>query len=530
MERVPINSCSFQELAKVPGVGFETAGQILELRHSHGGVTPDMLGSLSLQCAGQLAEVFDFGPNGSLLLRPHPSPGNVKQTSPQDPERRGSTPFSSTPMTGYGNRPSADAGSQLDFEEHAYDAYSPPPTGSARVTPARHTSMEQSGRLPQYYPSDTSHRGDGEYLGRYGEKEETLHRSQARLHSRSRTGTNYNRLDELQHGPHIQSVPKNISFSGRENWPAFYSKFRAFASECKWSGRQCRDQMCWCLEGKASEYFTLMTDRYPNAEYYDLINKMERRFGYEELPEAFQLEFNYARQGSGESVLDWADRVTHLATQSFPDLPEIHLQKQIVLKFCQGCTDRDAGLQALNMRPQTLDIAVDRVKWHQHTQRAIFGRSCKDVRHARVVCEDYPTDVAPQVSKVGSRTHSIRHTETSPIPSDCERRMTGLEGKLDTLTVAVSQLASMQKLTNQRRSNSAPTGFWNRTRSQSPDPQKSACYGCGGLGHYKRDCPERTSEMKVSFVGGYTEDFSGETASNCSGSVEEKASPRPVQQ
>ena len=41
----------------------------------------------------------------------------------------------------------------------------------------------------------------------------------------------------------------------------------------------------------------------------DLIRKLEKRFGFRELPETAQVQFNNARQTPDELLGDWADRV-----------------------------------------------------------------------------------------------------------------------------------------------------------------------------------------------------------------------------
>jgi hypothetical protein len=53
--------------------------------------------------------------------------------------------------------------------------------------------------------------------------------------------------------------------------------------------------------------------------YMDLIQKLEKRFGFRELPETAQVQFNNARQTPDELLEDWADRVLSLATRAFRD-------------------------------------------------------------------------------------------------------------------------------------------------------------------------------------------------------------------
>ena len=163
------------------------------------------------------------------------------------------------------------------------------------------------------------------------------------------------------------NVPKTISFDGKGSWGAFYQKFTLFADESRWSSSQRKNNLCMCLQGKASEVFAALTQRDPFMDYFDLVGKLERRFGVRDLPETSQIEFQYAKQSSEEDILEWADRVSHLATIAYSSLPDDFVEQQCIMRFCQGCRDKESGQWALNMRPPTLEKAVNLVQWNCHT-------------------------------------------------------------------------------------------------------------------------------------------------------------------
>ena len=191
--------------------------------------------------------------------------------------------------------------------------------------------------------------------------------------------------------------------------------------------------------------FTPCLLREPNIENFDLIKRMEKRFGLRDLPEASQMQFTYARQTPEETIPDWADRVLHLATKAFPGLPEHHIQKQIVLRFCQGCNDREAGQYAINTQPVNLEAAIDSVRWYQHTHRVIFGRAKRDVKQVPLLDGDIEDDI--QVWKVNTtqcpdaRPKLGRSTDQSP--SNLEHRLASLEGKLDILQKSLEKLTTL---------------------------------------------------------------------------------------
>jgi anion-transporting ArsA/GET3 family ATPase len=137
---------------------------------------------------------------------------------------------------------------------------------------------------------------------------------------------------------------------------------------------ECRDQLCWCLDGKASEMYALLVERNQDMAYKDLIIKIEKQFGFRELPETAQVQFSNARQTPEELLEDRADRVLSLATRAYRALPEKHMYQQAVVRFCQGAADKEAGSYASNIRPKNIEEAIDKMRWHQHKHQAIYVR------------------------------------------------------------------------------------------------------------------------------------------------------------
>ena len=141
----------------------------------------------------------------------------------------------------------------------------------------------------------------------------------------------------------------------------------------EWTEEECRDQLCWCLDGKVSEYYALLVERNHDMAYKDLILKIEKRFGFRELSETAQVQFNNVRQTPEELLADWADRVLSLPTRAFGDLPENHMYQQEVVRFCQGAADKEAGSYASNIRPKTLKKPLTKCGGISITIRLFIG-------------------------------------------------------------------------------------------------------------------------------------------------------------
>ena len=285
----------------------------------------------------------------------------------------------------------------------------------------------------------------------------------------------------------IDNLPKSLSYDGRGNWQAFYTKFTKYAEAQRWSARECRDYLCWCLEGKASEYYALLEESNTDLEYFDLLKKFERRFGFKEIPETAQISFQSSRQSSDEVLDDWADRVMNLATMAFRNLPDEYMYQQAILRFCHGCVDKDAGESVANTRPITMEDAIDRVKWAVHTRSAVHGRARREVKLITCDGQDpYVCNTAPTKPQVKDPRQENDHKK--PV---LEHRMSLLEKDVDCiktkLDLILSQLTSRPKTT---------------MRSPSPKRTTIECFGCQG-NHFVRDCPNTEVSGKnksVSFL------------------------------
>jgi len=158
----------------------------------------------------------------------------------------------------------------------------------------------------------------------------------------SSRNTDY-RHDHQYNQPRLKSIdmPKGLKYDGTTNWRTFYTKFQRYADRLSWSTTERKDQLCWCLQGKAGDFYTNLIDRDENIDYFQLIHKLEKRFNYQDLPETLQIQFMSARQNQLEKLEDWADRVLSLACKAYRDLPDSYMYSghlENLPRLCgQGC-------------------------------------------------------------------------------------------------------------------------------------------------------------------------------------------------
>ena len=436
--KININTATYDELISLPGIGPRTAKAIIELRETYGSVDREQLAEIPyIRLSYELLQILDFSQSDAADRQKY----EIDRISERIDRADLLGPRSD-------RRPYRSATSSTKSYR-------------ASVPPQAHDSFDTDDRDDKEYPSlHYLDRSRPVQPNRYSSRNVTAESTQRRLHS----------------------LPKTLSYDGTTSWKAFQLKFNKYAEAQGWSGKECKDYLCLSLMGKASEFYANLCERDDHIEYYDLIHKFEKRFGFTELPETALIGFNSARQGSSESLHDWADRVVSHATEAFRNLPEEHMWSQAILRFCHGCYDKDAGEKAANSRPKTLEQAIDQVKWAIHTHSAVHGRYKPAVR---------------QTKHENPSVCTVRDTKT---PSKLEARVDSLESKVADINQKYDRIISKLDFVCRRLE---------RQRSPSPRTRTPVeCYTCKG-NHYQRDCPSnrknldkdiKKEEKKVQFV------------------------------
>ena len=152
-------------------------------------------------------------------------------------------------------------------------------------------------------------------------------------------------------------------------------KYTLFAHSQGWNDNEMSDNLCWCLEGKASDFYMMYADNKKTTPFKYWVSKFERRFGFIELPETALINLSNAYQNPGEPLEDWADRVLRLASSSFRMLSVEYQTQQAIYRFCVGGTDREASLRVVNQCPTSMEEAVGQMRLAILNRQMIYGRS-----------------------------------------------------------------------------------------------------------------------------------------------------------
>jgi hypothetical protein len=150
-----------------------------------------------------------------------------------------------------------------------------------------------------------------------------------------------------------ENPPKGLRYDGRDNWLGFKYKFMRYYQVKHWTQEVAKDNLCWYLEGKASEFYAVARNH--AIGFQKILSKLEKR----PLKETAQVQLANSRQKPEESIESWADRVMQLSVQAFPELPEEFMYQQAVKRICHGCVDKDAGQYVVNLNLDSVEQVID---------------------------------------------------------------------------------------------------------------------------------------------------------------------------
>ena len=84
--------------------------------------------------------------------------------------------------------------------------------------------------------------------------------------------------------------PKGLKYDGNNNWLGFKHKFMRYYQVKHWTPGIAKDYLCWCLKGKASEFYASVVARNQAIGFQEILNKLEERFVGVPLPDTAQVQ------------------------------------------------------------------------------------------------------------------------------------------------------------------------------------------------------------------------------------------------
>ena len=159
--------------------------------------------------------------------------------------------------------------------------------------------------------------------------------------------------------------PRLPTFNGRQDWDAFWVQFEFLAAQFGWDCNKRLGYLVAGLEDVALEYVSKLPVAI-RMNLSELSEALKLRFGDSVLPETHRAALELAKKEPKENLREYAARVRELMAKAYPGLEGSPLFTSMLIdRIVRGQSDPAIVYDVLSKRPQTVEMALDAIEWHE---------------------------------------------------------------------------------------------------------------------------------------------------------------------
>jgi hypothetical protein len=283
-------------------------------------------------------------------------------------------------------------------------------------------------------------------------------------------------------------------FSGTGSFETFYAHFRNCAKYNRWDDTDQLAHLKACLIGEAGQILWDTSSSDTNS-----LDKMKKllsdRFGGARMSEKYRMELKLRRRRPNETLTALHQDIRRLMALAHPDLQHDSRETIAVDFFIDAIDDADFALKVRERVPKKLDealcVALQLEAWSKNATRI---REQDSYRY-----DDNERNRKPKTRNVAEKSTEIDQlasrleTALCKIVENCQKsvpaEVANKAGQLPTAAVGGPTTALDHGGRSQGPTNNRPLRWPNRSNDRP-----MTCYGCGQVGHFKFQCPNRKEE------------------------------------
>jgi hypothetical protein len=259
-----------------------------------------------------------------------------------------------------------------------------------------------------------------------------------------------------------QHAPKLPMFCAKESWTVWFNRFSDVADQYSWGHARRLRELLPRMGGDAGEFVYNQLSRETRRDYATLIAELNNRFRVVETRKSFAVKFNKLAQLPGQSPEEFAAELKRLYDKGYKLRDPETRRESLLRRYLDGLRNRDISFQVEFVKdPSTIEDAVVQTVLLQETKT-----------------------YASQAPEADKRRPPVRASRCDTLQQDS----IGDEKFNSDIAEMKCQLEKLCGILTDMASRQTPRRLY---PSDGGQKQTRLCFGCGGAGHFIRDCPTK---------------------------------------